>query len=422
MESQSTVKGQRYPLSDMQRVHFLMCNLLPHQPVGNLPILFRLHDSVDMHRLARAIEQAVKAHDAFATTIDAGWMGWAGRTGRILAALTDTTRQRVAATFDYQLTVEAVSDLEMQRNMDGALVVPFKTTNSPLFRIRLFQTPTARYLFADVHHAICDGASMPVVIEDIERAYHGQPIESEDYNITDAVLRVRTLQSGEAGARANQWYREKLKGMPHGILPRPDHPGGAGIIRQVVCPLGLSLDHLQQLASNLGGTVNVVTTAAFAILLSQYSGSRQIPLLLAYSARDDQHIARTVGMISRGIVLNTTVENNTLTKDFVTTIKFYMLRGMRNCYYKTSQLMKTDMKWHTAMPFLYHGETTMTPVIGGAPAQRIMLPIRIKGGMPMAVHCMIIDGEAHLMVFYRDDLYSEQYVRQMVADYAKLLY
>ena len=66
------------------------------------------------------------------------------------------------------------------------LVTPFKLIDGRLFNVALYQTRDGNYFFIDIHHSICDGTSLVILIEDINRAYGGAVLEPESYSSFDA--------------------------------------------------------------------------------------------------------------------------------------------------------------------------------------------------------------------------------------------
>lgn len=422
-----------YPLNDMQMFYFFMCSRFPEQALSNLPMLYRLDDSIDMERMASAIERVVKNHAAFSTHLDMGKMSGIVRSmeQRGLKRLVMATKmaicmfggvkQRSFDDFSYKQTIENMDDEAFTGNLRKLLVQPFDMLNNNLFRIRLIKTQTAKYLFFDVSHVIFDGDSMAVFIDDLEQAYQNWDLQSETWTLPHAVMAEKTFQKSQANQRAFRWYKERLKGIPKNIYPRPDKSNGDISIRYQIYPLGISIDELQQSARQMGCSVNVYTTAAFALLLSYYSGSRQVPLSLAYNGREDYRTDRTIGMLSHGIVLNVSVDENMKVVDFVDGVKEYILSGMNNSFISIRKLMQAGAKLQNCMPFLYQGEKQSSPLIGGAPAKNIQIPIEMKEGMPMVAHFTIMDGSAELMLFFHEEMYSETYLQEFNASYHNIL-
>jgi len=422
-----------YPLNDMQMFYFFISSRFPDQALSNLPMLYKLDDSVDMERLACAIEKVVINHDAFSIHLGLekmdGFVKWMEQKGlkrisfivKLSLCMLGLVKQRVVKDFSYKQIVEDMDDKEFTGNLHALFVKPFAMLDQNLFRIRLIKTQSAKYLFFDVSHVIFDGDSMAVFIEDLERAYQKQELQKEIWTLPHAVMAEKSFQKSNANQQAFNWYKEHLKGVPQNIFPRPNKSNGDVVIRQRVYPLNLSIAELQQFARQMGCSVNVFTTVGFALLLSCYSGSRQVPLSLAYNGREDYRTERTIGMLSHGIILNTAIEENSFVEDYINGIKENILSGMNNCFISIRKLVQSGAKLQNCMPFLYQGEKQSSPLIGGAIAKNVQIPIEMKEGMPMVAHFTIMDGSAELMLFYHEEMYSEEYLQKFVYNYGEIL-
>ena len=128
-------------LSRSQHGIYVECMEDPSRTLYNLPFLGRLGESVDTQRLKAAIEKAAKAHPGLETQL------YLGEDGRVMQ------RRR-----EGQCRVEEIrlTDEEFER-LRPRLVRPFELLGGSLSRFEIYITPTARYLFEDIHHIIMDG-------------------------------------------------------------------------------------------------------------------------------------------------------------------------------------------------------------------------------------------------------------------------
>jgi len=420
-----------YPLNDMQKFYFLISSLKPKAPIGNLPMLYKLSESVDLEKLSKAIEKAVNNHLAFKIRLrydkkDSWWKDLILRNrllticGLLLNGV--KIRQRAADSFIYHQAIEEMKESDLLKDVHK-LIVPYKLIDSPLFRIRLIRTEKAPYLFIDMNHIIFDGGSKDVFFNDIEKAYQGEDLEPEKWTILHAVTAEKKFQQSEYNLKARDWYKEQFKDVNWGVFPKPDLNGTKKNFKVKSLRLSLSEQKIKELAKNKSCSVNVLVTSAFAFLLGKTVGNiNHVPLCLAYNAREDYRTDNTIGMLSRGIFLNASWSDNMSINDYIDGIGKYILKGMDNCFLSMDSFKKVGIKIQKVMPFLYQGERTMSPIIGGNPSQIIDISPNPKDGMPMAVHFFITDGQPELMVFYNSDLYSDRFVERFIGDYTKVLH
>ncbi|MBQ2355545.1 MAG: hypothetical protein II397_06975, partial [Treponema sp.] len=156
-EVKERVKKDSYPLTGTQTGIYVESMKRDGEAAYNNPILLKLDKSIDMDKLKDACEKAVAAHPFIKVKFKADEEG--------------NPRQYRNDHEPYSQTIEKISEAELAK-LTPDLMQPFRLLSDRLFRIRLFETEEAKYLFTDLHHIIFDGASMLVLLSDIERAYN----------------------------------------------------------------------------------------------------------------------------------------------------------------------------------------------------------------------------------------------------------
>ena len=149
-----------YPLRPIQRwlvdTHFNKAK----STMMNIGGLFKLSHAIDMERLAEAINQVLASHDIFRCRF-----------------LFHPETSDLCQIFDGDIEpvkVEHISDEEFSERTDK-LREPYRIINKPLWRIYLFETPTAKYLFGDFYHAVMDGVSASILFwSEVDKAYRGR--------------------------------------------------------------------------------------------------------------------------------------------------------------------------------------------------------------------------------------------------------
>ena len=158
MEGFSTKKF--YPLRPVQRwlvdTHFNKAK----STMMNIGALFKMSHAIDMNRLAAAINTVLNSHDIFRCRF-----------------LFHPETSDLCQIFDGEIQpvqVEHISDEEFDKRVDK-LREPYRIINKPLWRIYLFQTPTAKYFFADFYHAVMDGVAASYLLwREIDAVYRGR--------------------------------------------------------------------------------------------------------------------------------------------------------------------------------------------------------------------------------------------------------
>ncbi|MBQ3960668.1 MAG: hypothetical protein II683_02635, partial [Muribaculaceae bacterium] len=181
---------QSAPLSAVQYGLYVECVNHLGEPCYNLPYLYAIDGSLDGERLCRAIETAVKAHPTLFTRIEVD------DAGEPMQSI-DMSQE------SFELHIEEVTDVEA---LKPTLVEPFDIYGGRLFRVRLFHDASHYHLFIDYHHIIVDGTSMQVMLQDIDKAYQGMPIEAEQQTMLETALNDAQRRQGAEFEEAKQWY------------------------------------------------------------------------------------------------------------------------------------------------------------------------------------------------------------------------
>lgn len=71
-----------------------------------------------------------------------------------------------------------VDEIDIQTEYDK-FIQPFVLSEAPLMRVKLMKTTTASYLFVDIHHIICDGESLPVILQQVNEFYENDGTDHE---------------------------------------------------------------------------------------------------------------------------------------------------------------------------------------------------------------------------------------------------
>lgn len=185
-----------YPLRPMQR--WIVDNnfLKARSTMMNIHRLFKFDVSVDMQRLADALNAIINAYDIFRCRFD-------------FHPETNDICQR----FDGEIipvTVEKMSDEEFQEVAKN-LTTPYKSFKEPFYRVRLFETPTAKYLYVDFYHAVMDGTAVVILFwRELESRYKGKvikrvPLQYSEYITEELQTPPELLEEG------HKYFREMLK-------------------------------------------------------------------------------------------------------------------------------------------------------------------------------------------------------------------
>ncbi|MCQ2168660.1 MAG: AMP-binding protein [Bacteroidales bacterium] len=393
-----------YPLSSVQVSYYKICASHPDLPLFNVSNLIKLDSGVDTERLVSAIAAAVAAHPGLHT--------------RFFVNEAGEPRQKYVPQ-KVELEVERISDRDFE-TLKMQLIQPFNLLKDILFRFRIFRTDSASYLFYDIHHIVFDGTSLAILFRDIEKAYQGQVIESEDWNSFEMTAEEMHLVGPEAIEKAKGWFRDSYEGAA--APKRPDTDSGASpkLTERFFC-LDVSYDDLTRFCNDNGITVNILTTSAFALLLGRYGCRNDVLFTSAYNGREDIRVRNTVGLFARTIYLRSRWKEDGQVRDFLNDMRGIILDSMDYSLFYNG-LLRNYIHELPGYHFIYQGEITGEPVIGGKSTETV----RISEKQAIsAIECNLFLNSRlrtfSLQLLYKKDYFSADFIGRFSDNYNSVL-
>ena len=195
----------------------------------------------------------------------------------------------------------------------------FKLNEAPLFRLTLFRLNEARYQFIlSNHHLLLDGWSLPILFKEVltcYEAFHQQrPVHLPSvrpYREYIAWLQKQDLDAAE------QYWRKTLNGF---TAPTPlvvEQPSGnasaenENYLKKAIYLSEETTTALQNLARTHRLTLNSLVQAAWAILLSRYSGEEDVVFGATVAGRPPQlpEVESMVGLFINTLPVRVTIDS-----------------------------------------------------------------------------------------------------------------
>jgi amino acid adenylation domain-containing protein/non-ribosomal peptide synthase protein (TIGR01720 family) len=205
-------------------------------------------------------------------------------------------RQHVALpwlSLDWRSLSPDIQQQQLSEFLAADLARGFDLQLAPLMRLALIRVSAETYHFVwSFHHLLLDGWSTPLVIKEVFTFYEGL---SAGQAVELGAVRpyreyIRWLRGQEMGA-AEQFWREMLKGFTTPTVLGIERGVSAGeeveeqYEGQEVRLTAETTGELQRLAREQQVTLNTVVQGAWALLLSGYSGSRDVVFGATVSGR-----------------------------------------------------------------------------------------------------------------------------------------
>lgn len=327
-----------YPLSPAQTRFWFLDHLENGHATRNLPVAFKFNGNIDLQKLREAIAQVVTRHESLRTVFP----------------VIDVEPRQVIEPFDPDLHGLQVIHLEedpaafekQARLCDELAQAPFSLEQGPLFRIYWFAMPGRKgVLLLVVHHIVCDGWSLDLVIKEVTECYKAlvlglpMPLLPLRFQFKDVVMhRLDRARSAEPGNDKEFWATQLQGAAPRIELPyfqrenapatRIGHIETDELDRE-------TFENMRKLAGMYNCTPFMALLAMLKVLFLRAGGQRDISIGTPVSGRDLAGLHDQVGLYVNTLVLRSRLDPE---QTFATT-----LQQVRNTVLEAQE--------HSAYPF-----------------------------------------------------------------------
>jgi alpha-ketoglutarate-dependent taurine dioxygenase/acyl carrier protein len=289
------------PLSSNQQALYFLHRLAPDSGAYNIAIALKIHGALNQSILNRVLQELIARHAALRTT-------FAVEQGE----LTQRVHDHVDAKCEVK-DVSTCSDKTINDLLREFADRPFDLELGPLFRAALFVRSQTEYsLLLNIHHIVCDGWSLMVLLRELGVLYEafseGQesPLPELEARYADFVeWQRRWLQSDGFTAQLAYW-RRKLDAAKVAQLPADRARTGGrtfrGARRFFVIPEGLT-QAVKELGRRESVTPFITLLAAFLALVQDYTTQNDLTVGTDTANRGGAETKGLVGLLVNQLVL-----------------------------------------------------------------------------------------------------------------------
>ncbi len=301
------------PLSFTQQRLWFLDRLEPDNPF-NISIAIKLQGVLDIAALQQTLDAIVDRHEVLRTTFD-----------EVDEAPIQVVAESKSVQID-RIDLSQESDrrdrqAKIDRLLERAAEYKFDLTAEVMLRATLIQLSATEYdLLLVIHHIAADGWSMGILFQELAGFY------TAFASGTPAPFTELPIQYGDFAAWQRQWltgavldkqldyWKQQLTGAPTLLelpldRPRPAIKTSEG--RTIYFQIDASLtQQLKDLSQQSGATLFMTLLAAFALLLSRYSGQDDIVIGSPIANRHRSEVEASIGCFINSLALRTKLTGN----------------------------------------------------------------------------------------------------------------
>jgi len=289
------------PLSFAQQRIWFLHELMPDNPLYNVPWVRWFEQRFDPELLQAAMDKVVERHESLRTA-------FINQDGDPV--------QHIRASMDVPVTFSnADSEQSLQQQLTEASRHLFDLEAGPSLIVRVIEDTASEscVLMVVMHHIISDAWSLDLLTGELLSNYRtliaGNEISNEApaLQYVDYAVWQRDYLEGDALEQQLNFWRGQLAGAPAVLELPTDHPrpavqSYAGQVTGRTLPAPLS-DELRLLSANNGATLYMTLLTAFQTLLARYSGQDDIVIGTPVSGRNQTGLEEIIGLFLNTLVI-----------------------------------------------------------------------------------------------------------------------
>ena len=318
-------RDQKLPLSFSQQRLWFLDHMEPGNTTFNLTESVRIHGELDVDAFREALISIVQRHEVLRTTFQQDENGLPYQVISRDATVDVKVEQMTGFPQD-------TKEQMVQEAVQHEIQTPFDLQAGPLLRCRLLKNePTVHVLLLSMHHIVSDGWSMGIFVRELLSFYddfhHNKPVELPELPLqyADFAHWQRTWLKGNVLEQEIQYWREHLDGCSATLDLPTDRPRPAvKTFHGDRLPFEFSAslnDMLTTQCQELGVTPFMMLEAAFALLLSKYSGQEDLNIGSPIANRNRTETEPLIGFFVNTLVFRNDLSGAPTFQDVVKRVK-----------------------------------------------------------------------------------------------------
>jgi amino acid adenylation domain-containing protein len=317
-------RNGKAPLSFTQQQFWLLGQSEPNSSSYNIRTAIKIAGALNTKNLRLALETIVDRHEILRTNIVVN----EGSPVQVVAP-----SMNVALDIsDFRNLSESEREAEIQRVLSAEAETLFDLSQGPLLRTRLLKLGEDEHvLLLTIHHIICDGWSVGVLLRELFTLYESLTngrsgtlpqleIQYADFALWQRMrLQTKTLEP------SLHYWKQQLTGAPLNLdlptdYPRPQTHALRGAQAAIQLSASVS-ESIMTLSQQQGATLFMTLLAAFQTLLFRYTGQEDIVIGSPVAGRTMLETEGLIGAFVNTLVLRGDLSGNPTFCEFLGRIR-----------------------------------------------------------------------------------------------------
>nr|WP_314491698.1 non-ribosomal peptide synthetase/type I polyketide synthase [uncultured Chryseobacterium sp.] len=401
-----TEKRDFYPSSSAQERMYYQQSLDPDNLAWNISTALQINNEADIPKLSDALQKLIDRHEALRTSFSLS---------------EDGVVQKINNNVSLKLDVIKENEFSSQSDAFSGFVRPFSLSEESLLRCALFITKKGgNILFIDVHHIVCDGISLDILIKDFKALYKDQELKPLDLRYIDFAVWQRNL-NGQMEKHKNYW-KKKLSGqLPRLELPTLQDRENVDVFTVSTSVLeikGELYENIKRFTSDTKVSNFMFLLSVYYLLLSKTSQNPDVIIGTDAIGRTHPELNNLVGTFVNILPLRIHVDSDTSYLDFLSKVKECVLGAFDHQDFQFDQMVALiDETQKTLRNPIVDVHFAVSDTVDGEEELNALhlTPILIQKEVRTSPYEFKIEAnennsQMNIVFIYSDDLYDENII------------
>jgi len=418
------------PLSYAQQRLWFLNQMQPESGAYGLLYLFRIKGDLNEEALEQSLKRIVLRHEALRTN-------FVQREGSPFTVIRDGMNWRLEKQILNRNEGESLESAASRFALD-VIDDPFQLETGPLFRAYLLKVAEGEQVLAlSIHHIVSDGWSMGVLVREWIENYRalrvGETPRMQELPVQYADYTEWQRQWLEGGVleRQMQYWRRQLEGAPAVVMFPPDHPrllDGRSPGRRAKRILSAEMTaQLGAFSRAHDATLFMTMLAAFTLLLSRYSGQRDVVVGTPSANRSRTELSELIGFFVNNLVLRVDVAEGISFLDLLARVRETTLGAYEHQDAPFDHLVRASQSDRNPE---YSPLFQTMFILQNFPLEEVQLPgvnvshLELNSSIArfdLTVEVYPFHNELHVYFDYRTDLYDEATIDGLLESFEHVL-
>ena len=395
-----------YPLRPIQRwlidTHFNKAK----STMMNIGGLYKLSSQIDIQRLESAINEVLNTHDIFRCRL-----------------VFHPETSDLCQTFDGEVMpviVEEWTDEEFKL-IKKYLAEPYDLIGKPLYRVYIFKTPSANYLYVDFYHAIMDGVSAAIVFSrEMDKVYRGRKNKRTPLSYAAFVEEEANIPPENLAEGHEYWEKMFAPFDKKKHLPPVDVEGVAAWTQGNFDYEFKNISN--EFFRNTRLSENIYFLGACMLTLAKITGSKESIMSWIHNGRTNMHEMRIMGLMLEQFPCAWDFHNDMTVGEFLH--KLFGQTQISMTYRKSLDTVYNSGLEDDCVSFLFQKGMNGNLVLGDTPMEVVYLPPNEISAVENALDVEIEENDKgfyEIFLDYDASRYSEAAMKNFAETYDAIL-